>query len=653
MSDNKYFKLAEQLLLETPAPKNVNTTIPNPTIEFYEDVLRDGIPQTVQQQAAIKGKKVVVVGAGIAGLISAGLLSDAGADVKLVEANTRIGGRVKTFTNQQKSVDLEPSDPNNKHFHQDGLYAEAGAMRMPMTHQLLKYLSHEKLVLPYRTFKLVGIDPNKPQDSPSVKTDPAWISTNGNRVQKNSYYNSSQQSDTFDGRLKVNNGFEVTDTRTASCLVNLAFEPLRDMIEVGDTVTNNDERRQQYLEKWADLIEKFDNYSLQRYLREEATVPTLSGTGVQVPLTEEQIALIGTLENLTSRLPLALLHSFLGRFDISPNNSYYEFVGGSWRLPAAIYEHYNGTTDKLNLHSGQRVIAIKQHDNKVTAISVDERQSSDASASNEDLIADGQQHTGDALVLTMPFSSLRFVDIAPQFSFAKRRAITELHYDSATKVLLDFEQRWWEFDHAKWLEEINKVSDPVQKQAYLDELTTLPPTSIQGGGSISDGPSRFIYYPSHPSYENDLAEPYNPDDRGAELSGGVILAAYTWADDAVRWDALNSTERLRFALHELCIIHGERIKLFFNNTGTTQSWARNPYAFGEAAIFTPGQMVNLHPHIPTPEGNVFFAGEHTSLKHAWIEGAIESAVRVSLEVHSALATQTTATATTSKKEATL
>jgi monoamine oxidase len=57
------------------------------------------------------------------------------------------------------------------------------------------------------------------------------------------------------------------------------------------------------------------------------------------------------------------------------------------------------------------------------------------------------------------------------------------------------------------------------------------------------------------------------------------------------------------------------------------------YAFGEAAVFSPGQMTSLHPHIPSPEGLVHFAGEHTSLKHAWIEGALESGVRSALEVH--------------------
>jgi monoamine oxidase len=59
---------------------------------------------------------------------------------------------------------------------------------------------------------------------------------------------------------------------------------------------------------------------------------------------------------------------------------------------------------------------------------------------------------------------------------------------------------------------------------------------------------------------------------------------------------------------------------------------RNRYAFGEAAVFTPRQFTELQPSIPTPEGPVHFAGEHTSLKHSWIEGALESAVRAALEV---------------------
>jgi hypothetical protein len=45
------------------------------------------------------------------------------------------------------------------------------------------------------------------------------------------------------------------------------------------------------------------------------------------------------------------------------------------------------------------------------------------------------------------------------------------------------------------------------------------------------------------------------------------------------------------------------------------------------------QFEMLMPYLLEPEGGrVHFAGEHTSLKHAWIEGAIESGVRTALAV---------------------
>ena len=65
-------------------------------------------------------KKVLVLGAGLAGLSAAWQLSAAGHDVTILEAQRRPGGRVLTLR--------EPFS--------DGLYAEAGAGRIPETHNL-------------------------------------------------------------------------------------------------------------------------------------------------------------------------------------------------------------------------------------------------------------------------------------------------------------------------------------------------------------------------------------------------------------------------------------------------------------------------------------------------------------------------------------
>jgi monoamine oxidase len=118
---------------------------------------------------------------------------------------------------------------------------------------------------------------------------------------------------------------------------------------------------------------------------------------------------------------------------------------------------------------------------------------------------------------------------------------------------------------------------------------------------------------------------------------GVILASYTWADDANRWDSIPDDDRYRFALEGLMNIYGPEIQRYFTGHGQIQSWMEDFYAFGEAAVFTPGQVTELHPYIPVPEGPVYFAGEHTSFKHTWIKGAIESAIRAALEIHQLVA----------------
>jgi monoamine oxidase len=71
------------------------------------------------------GKKIIIIGAGMAGLSAGYELTQLGHDVTILEARARPGGRVQTLR--------EPFD--------DGLHAEAGAARIPENHNLtLKYV---------------------------------------------------------------------------------------------------------------------------------------------------------------------------------------------------------------------------------------------------------------------------------------------------------------------------------------------------------------------------------------------------------------------------------------------------------------------------------------------------------------------------------
>jgi monoamine oxidase len=195
--------------------------------------------------------------------------------------------------------------------------------------------------------------------------------------------------------------------------------------------------------------------------------------------------------------------------------------------------------------------------------------------------------SGDYAILTVPFPVLRHVEVIKPFSPAKRRAIRQLHYDASAKILLQFRRRFWEEDDG-----------------------------IFGGGSVTDLPIRVTYYPDH----------------GGETGRGVLLASYTWSEDAQRWGSLDPRDRISQALENLSCIHPQAAKEF--EVGASKMWHDDEYEGGAFALFDPGQQTLLYRHIIEPEGRIYFAGEHTSLCHAWIQGAIESGLRAAQAIHS-------------------
>ncbi len=77
------------------------------------------------------------------------------------------------------------------------------------------------------------------------------------------------------------------------------------------------------------------------------------------------------------------------------------------------------------------------------------------------------------------------------------------------------------------------------------------------------------------------------------------------------------------ALEDVAQIHPSITTEF--EVGATQDWYGDPWARGAFALFEPGSRPGSSPTSSQPEGRIHFAGEHTSLYHAWIQGALESA----------------------------
>jgi monoamine oxidase len=81
------------------------------------------------------GRSVVILGAGIAGLVSAYELKRAGYRVTVLEARDRIGGRVWTIRGGEKVE--QAGRPDQRSTFDPGLYFNAGAARIPSTHRVI------------------------------------------------------------------------------------------------------------------------------------------------------------------------------------------------------------------------------------------------------------------------------------------------------------------------------------------------------------------------------------------------------------------------------------------------------------------------------------------------------------------------------------
>lgn len=188
--------------------------------------------------------------------------------------------------------------------------------------------------------------------------------------------------------------------------------------------------------------------------------------------------------------------------------------------------------------------------------------------------------TFDKVLLAVPPAALRMIE-TPQWSPAKTHAVRAMHFEPLYKIGLRFKTRFWE-----------RVATPAR-----------------GGQSITDLPSRWFVYPSY----------------GIGDDGPGVLLLYAWMTDAVGWLPQSADDRARLALRDLQTVYGQEVDVHRQFLEAFEvSWTVRE-STGDAMFF-PGQFKNLFNVARQPEGSIYFAGEHLSVHHTWIVGALDSAL---------------------------
>ena len=504
-----------------------------------------------------KDIKVAIIGAGEAGLAAAVELRKIGCDITLFEASQRIGGKVYTYYFDRK---------NNK-------YGELGEISIPVSHYTTWHYIN-LFNLETRPFV------NNNNSLLYIRGAKALNDQKGKQVVKN-IHPKFDLSNSDKKKLKE----QVDKKFYKKYLEFLTLEERRELLEIKD--------------KYSEKIEQIDKLSYRKAYENAG-------------FSEEAISMLGYLDGSKQFFQIGLMEILQRYYTVDSEFNYY-IKDGMINLPLSLYGALFDENEKIfNGIDKEKLGNVKaKMGTPVEGI---------YSSETEDRItikyAEGEMKKEvlekfDYVICTIPFQSLRRMDIEPNFNSRKIRAINEMNYETSGKIYLYLKERFWEMGGKS--------------------------KGIVGGKTFTDIPLVSIYYPSdHSEALNDKIGSYILKPGASPKESGVLLVSYSWCNEAMLLGNENAELQIRDAIRYIEKIHNLPLHYIDDNLIDYKSliWSDVQYIWGAGALSKPEDKILFSYGAKMPEMNnrVFFAGEHISQKHGTQQGSLQSGMIAANEV---------------------
>ncbi|WP_374564091.1 flavin monoamine oxidase family protein [Ideonella sp.] len=477
------------------------------------------------------------------------LLDQFGIDYHVIEASgERLGGRVRTHYFNNES-------------HQ---YAELGAMRFPeswLQSRLFGFWDHLNQTAPST--------PGARQITriPYILYDASTDPKAGNLLCYNGQPPVTRNQVVLDNSLlgfdEYFNGPEFDYFRDANgkikpaqTLLDNAIQPFMDLLGSGHID-----------QAWAEIL-KYDGYSGRSYLQEIGDR--------HKPYPVRIVDYMESVLSYTGVYDLAFIEMLLDNFSFDDTTHWSAMDGGT----ARVAQEMANRVPREKVTMGASVFRVEEKGDRTVV---------------HYRFGDGnltESAEFDRVIVTVPFSVLRFIETPRSWSVQKLEAIRMLKMTNAVKVALGFKSRFWE-----------------RPGPYSARMA--------GGQSNTDLPVRSVVYPS-----------FGIDQPGP----AYILASYCWQNDADKFAHLTQEQMFEACLRHVVELHGEVARDEYLGHGASIVWNNDPLAGGGFEFFAPGQFLQKFMDAREPEGRFHFAGEHLDMVHYWIAGAYDSAFRTVWEI---------------------